>query len=88
LLYISLPGRKSLTRQTGDEIEADVVEAGVAEGRKSLERVGGVVRASEFCELGVVKRLGAEARAVDSEIAKRVELLARNAARIDLECDL
>src|SRR5690242_10795228 len=88
LLDIPLPACERLAGQACDQIEADVVEAGLAQIRKSLERIGAVMRAAEFRELGVVKRLRSEAGAINSETTKRGELLARDAAGIYFECDL
>src|SRR6185295_16656970 len=45
------------------------------------------MRSAEFGEFAIVKRLCAEAGAVDSKAAKRFEFLARHAAGIYFECD-
>src|SRR5690348_10310638 len=88
LLDVSLPTLECLTRQSSDQIETHVYETRVAQVSESSQRIRGVMRAAEFCELSVVERLRAETGPVNSQTSKRTQLLRCRTSRIDLERDL
>src|SRR5215217_4257815 len=88
LFDISLPALKCLTGQSCDQIETYIREPRVAQMSESSQCIGGIVRSAQFCELGVVESLRAEAGPVNSQTPKCAQLLRRSASRIYLDSNL
>src|SRR5207249_2170416 len=69
-IKISLPTNKRLTRQSGDQIEVNVSESGVAQSMKGAFYVSRTVCAAEQFQLAIVKGLRAKTCAIYSQAAK------------------
>jgi hypothetical protein len=85
---IVFPILKRLVRQTGDQIETDIVKASIA---KELERIASVVRvvpASQKFQCAIVEGLDSETSAVYSERTESLERLRRNCGGIHFHRDL
>src|SRR5947207_15599433 len=81
-LNVSLPAIKGLTRQPRDQIEADVCKTRSTQISKSFQCVCGIVRATEFCELSIIKRLRAKTRTLNSETVKLTKFFSVHTSRI------
>src|SRR5215204_1218260 len=88
LFDISLPAGECLTRQPRDQIETYICKTRVSQISKSSQRISGVMRSAELRELGVIESLCAKAGAINSETAKRTQLLRRRTSRINLQRNL
>ena len=64
------PGVEALPRQTIDEVQAQVGEAGGPDQGQGLHRLGRGVAALEKAQFGLVKGLDPEAQAVDAQVAE------------------
>src|ERR1044072_4741883 len=85
LFDVSLTAFKCLTRQSRDQIKTHIRKTRVAQSSKRFQRIGGTVRAAQFCELSIVECLRAEAGPVNSQISKCAQLLGCRTARIYLD---
>src|SRR5256885_13781912 len=83
-IKISGPAFERLQRQTGDEIEAHVIESGFAQETNRLPHIIRRVRAAQTAQLTVVKSLRAETRAIDAEAFVFTKRCERQRARIHL----
>ncbi len=81
------PLRHVLAGQPHHEIDADVVEPRRARHRHGIHRTLSRVEASETCQLGVTKRLDAEAQTIDTGAAKLFQARLRNGFRVCFEGD-
>ena len=78
----------ALLGQPHHQIEADVVEAGVARFGERRARATGIVQPGEPAKLRVAKRLHADAQTVDTGIPQRRKLAGVNALGVGFERDL
>ena len=85
---VPLPGFERLLRQSVDEVEVHVVEAGRARRAIGIARVVGRMDAVERDEIFIVEGLYADGEAIEADIAQSGQVLRRQAARIRFERDL
>src|SRR5882724_8034029 len=83
-----VPTVVSLVRQSSNQIETDILEAGISKHLGCAEDVVAAVHAARSFEFIVLKRLHAHADAIESGLAPSGSLLVSNRFRIGLESDL
>ena len=87
LLQILFPKLQALTRQTVNEIQAQIVESGPAGPRDGVDRLLHTVHPAEKCQVYFLKRLNADVQAIETHGSVGNELVGRYAAGIDFQGD-
>ena len=85
LVKVVLPILEALFGESGDKIEADVVQPGFAQQRDCASSVAGCVSATERDKLAIDERLNTHACAIDPRRQPPFNLLAQERTRVDLD---
>ena len=84
---VALPLTERLARESVHQVDADILDAGIAQKADGTADLTGGVATVEEAETAVVERLGAHRNAVDGELRQGLGIFRGNVIRVTFDGD-